>query len=209
MKLGKRVVNIFFFLTLLSFVNSKLYAAEKKKIKNTKEKKQTKENTKSIEGKKKKKKNEKERKEEIKEEYNDIKNFETYDPVSKKRSKIKDFDTVEILTEGEEEREKELIYRNFWAYDSKTQKWYKVNIPNYGIENPSFWEKLFRNLAFDVSIGPEFGNRNLNVDGDNIGIISDLNKNEAWISSKKSWAVSKYRLVFLGITDAQDFEAKK
>ncbi|MCP3659549.1 MAG: hypothetical protein GY830_04190 [Bacteroidetes bacterium] len=104
--------------------------------------------------------------------FDEIKEFYSYDPVTGKWSKIEDFETVELLESRKEKRKEEYIYKDFWAYDYKTRQWYKVDISAFGYKNPkeTNWNKIFKNLAFDVGTGFGIGQHDMYLTGNDIYI---------------------------------------
>lgn len=65
--------------------------------------------------------------------FDQIRQFHSYDPKTGEWSAIEDFKTVKILEDTNIQPENDnYLYYNFWAYDRVRKQWYKVHIPPYG-----------------------------------------------------------------------------
>lgn len=93
--------------------------------------------------------------------FDKIKSYESYDPITDTWSTIEDFEDVEIVEEVEKKPTTRYIYRSFWAYDPSKNEWYRVDINEYGYrkitvidedEEKKKW-RFWKNLGLSVSAG--------------------------------------------------------
>ena len=68
----------------------------------------------------------------VERDFDKIREFQSYDPATDQWSSIEHFETVEILEDTTQQREDRYIYYSFWAYDTAKERWYKVDIRDYG-----------------------------------------------------------------------------
>lgn len=68
----------------------------------------------------------------VEQDFDKIRESQSYDPATDKWSSIEDFETVEILEDTTQQRPDRYIYYSFWAYDAAKKRWYKVDIRDYG-----------------------------------------------------------------------------
>lgn len=167
-----------FILTTILIFNINFVAFAKKKKKPTKSQKKT-----PI----KRKKEELKKQKANKRNFDEIKEFYSYDPVTGKWSKIEDFETIEILENRKEKRKEEYIYRDFWAYDYKTKQWYKVDISAFGYKKPeeTGWNRIFKNFAIDIGTGFGLGQHDMFAYGKNI-FIADIGGQGVYKLCKKN-----------------------
>ncbi len=125
--------------------------------------------------------------------FDEIKEFYSYDPVTGKWSKIEDFETVEILENRKIKRKEEYIYRDFWAYDYKTNQWYQVDISAFGYKaKESDWNKIFKNFAIDIGTGMGMGQHDMYISGNNIYIAEIGGEGIYKIANKEGISVGPY-----------------
>jgi len=90
-----------------------------------------------------------------------IKNNYSYDPETKQWSPVEKFNTIEIIENTAEKKNKapnddedKILYENFWMYNPDINKWVKKDIPIYGysgIKNSHFF---LNKISLDLSFGP-------------------------------------------------------
>lgn len=108
----------------------------------------------------------------VEQNFDKIRQFQSYDPATDLWSTIEEFKTVEILADTTQQRQENYIYYSFWAYNPDQRHWYKVNIRDYGYRygrsngsaylEPSLEKEiaakkkrdsLWKNLHFNISAG--------------------------------------------------------
>ena len=71
----------------------------------------------------------------LEKEFDKIRVYESFDPITNTWSKIEDFKNIEILEDSTKKRNENYIYRNFWAYDPYTKTWRRVYINDHGYKD--------------------------------------------------------------------------
>lgn len=64
--------------------------------------------------------------------FDKIRSYQSYDPITKTWSAIEAFKEVEILEDATQHRDETYIYYSFWAYDTMDHQWKRVDIREYG-----------------------------------------------------------------------------
>jgi hypothetical protein len=67
--------------------------------------------------------------------FDKIRGYESYDPITNTWSAIEDFEEVELLEDATQHRDENYIYYSFWAYDPVAHQWKRVDIREYGYKN--------------------------------------------------------------------------
>jgi hypothetical protein len=92
----------------------------------------------------------------IEKNFDTIRNYESYDPTTKKWSAIEDFKTIDILTDTTQQHTEDYLYYSFWAYDPVMEQWKRVDIRSYGYLDsipPKKPFKFWKNFGMSFSIG--------------------------------------------------------
>jgi hypothetical protein len=96
----------------------------------------------------------------IEKDFDKVRDYQSYDPITKTWSAIEDFKRVAILTDTTQQPAEEYLYYSFWAYDPIRKQWKRVDIRNYGYERPDKATKkpkkpffFWRNFGMSLSTG--------------------------------------------------------
>ncbi len=67
--------------------------------------------------------------------FDKVRGYESYDPITNTWSAIEAFKEVEILEDATQDHDENYIYYSFWAYDSIDHQWKRVDIREYGYKH--------------------------------------------------------------------------
>jgi hypothetical protein len=127
----------------------------------------------------------------IEKDFDKVRDYQSYDPITKTWSAIEDFKEVDILTDTTQQPAEEYLYYSFWAYDPIRKQWKRVNIRNYGYERPDkaaskhkkprkpffFWKN------FGMSLSTGGGGTYYNSTVQNLNLMVRKGENEYFLQS--------------------------